>query len=380
MNYIEKTTDFKDEKKLKKYIRSCIKYRTFFFSSKIIEYKYLWVELFVTVSIVIFGYLSYMEMSSGILQFPIYKSSDFPFVLISMIALMNVEFDRFYGYFLVKKFFIEEIDICEVKTFIFEDGIEVFARDLGEAPIEIPFREMKDMRVFEEYIVCSVKTESGRRKYQCIYIPVFSLTSSEQFRIREWYRAQTMIRNATRSKNRKWLLIIVSLFSVILGITIGIDIGMDVSDAISETINEEQNREQTPIDLTDEEKLIEIINERKFYRDRCSFYADVVSYMENVRGVTDIGNLLEPIYRTNEVYYTKEDFENEPSLITYIAKNEIYARHGYQFKNPDLDNYFRGMVWYEPLYTSEEFDVSVFNDYEWHNLKILSEMDTYERN
>ena len=49
-------------------------------------------------------------------------------------------------------------------------------------------------------------------------------------------------------------------------------------------INEEQNKEQTPIDLTDEEKLIEIINERKFYRDRCSFYADVVSYMENVAG------------------------------------------------------------------------------------------------
>ena len=62
MNYIEKTTDFKDEKNLKKYIRSCIKYRTFFFSSKIIEYKYLWVELFVTVSSVIFGYLTYIEM------------------------------------------------------------------------------------------------------------------------------------------------------------------------------------------------------------------------------------------------------------------------------------------------------------------------------
>lgn len=389
VSYIEKTMDFSDEKILKKHIRNCNKYRNLVFLPKIIECKYLWFEMFLMVCIVVFGCSSYMEMNAGTLRLPIYRTTDFPFLLYALVLLIALEFVIFLKGFLLKRHFVREIDIVQVRTYIFEDGVEVFIHDMGEAPIEIPFCEMIDMVVYEDCIVCSVQNKSKKNRFQCICIPAFSLTYSERSKIREWYRAQSVIPKVTRSKSIKWILVVVSLFSMIVGVKIGIDIGikMNVSDYCSEICEKESETETTyktevpsAIDLTDEEKLIEKINKRKIYRDRCSFYADVVSYMENVRGVTDIGNLIEPIYRTNEVYYTKEDFENEPSLIIHIAKNEIYARHGYQFKNSDLDNYFRGMVWYEPLYTAEEFDISVFNDCEQHNLKILSEMDTYEKN
>ena len=388
VSYIEKIMDFSDKKILKKHIRNCDKYRNLVLSPKIIECKYLWCELFLIVCIVVFGCSSYMEMNAGTMRFPIYKTEDFPFLLYALFLLIALEFIRFLKGFLLKRHFVREIDIVQVRTSIFEDGVKVFIHDVGEAPIEIPFREMKEMQVYEDCIVCSVPNKSKKIRFQCICIPAFSLTYSERSKIREWYRAQPIIPRVTRSKNKKWIFVAVSLFSLIVGVKIGIEIGisMNVSDYHSEIFEKESETDTvykteipSAIDLTDEEKVIEKINEQKIYRDRCSFYADVVSYMENVRGITDIGNLIEPIYRTNEVYYTKEDFENEPSLIIYIAKNEIYARHGYQFKNSDLDNYFRGMVWYEPLYPAEEFDTSVFSDCEQHNLKILSEMDTYEK-
>lgn len=60
-----------------------------------------------------------------------------------------------------------------------------------------------------------------------------------------------------------------------------------------------------------------------------------------------------------------------------LAKNEIYARHGYIFKNEDLYNYFMGCVWYNPTCKAEDFDDSVLNEYEKANLEILASMDTY---
>jgi hypothetical protein len=33
-----------------------------------------------------------------------------------------------------------------------------------------------------------------------------------------------------------------------------------------------------------------------------------------------------------------------------IMKNEIYARHGYIFKTPELKSYFESQAWYRPMY------------------------------
>ena len=87
--------------------------------------------------------------------------------------------------------------------------------------------------------------------------------------------------------------------------------------------------------------------------------------------------MLEPLFETDKKYYTKEEFESEPMLVIHLAKNEIYARHGYIFKNEDLYNYFMGCIWYSPTCDSTDFDDSIFNKYEKANLEILSDLDTY---
>jgi hypothetical protein len=126
-----------------------------------------------------------------------------------------------------------------------------------------------------------------------------------------------------------------------------------------------------------EKEMQKAIKERKQYREKCSFYPEAAKYLEEVREVTDISSLAEPLYYTDMKIYEKQDFDNVPPLILYLAKNEIYARHGYIFKNKDLMNYFKGQIWYEPSIIPEDFDDSIFNKNEQANLKLLSSLDTY---
>ncbi len=126
-----------------------------------------------------------------------------------------------------------------------------------------------------------------------------------------------------------------------------------------------------------EERILEELENRKPYRENCSFYSEVVDYMENIREVRDISMYVEPLFATDTQRYTEEDFADVPPLIIHLAKNEIYARHGYLFSNEDLYNYFMGQLWYRPSIMKEEFDDSVFNECEIENIKLLANLDTY---
>lgn len=127
----------------------------------------------------------------------------------------------------------------------------------------------------------------------------------------------------------------------------------------------------------EEDQIMEELNKRVKYRNQCSFYTDYVRFMENEMGITDISVDMYPQYNTNQKYYEASDFSNATPLIIYLAKNEIYARHGYIFKDSDLENFFLSQIWYLPEVDADDFDSSVLNEYEVENLKMLSELDTY---
>ena len=62
----------------------------------------------------------------------------------------------------------------------------------------------------------------------------------------------------------------------------------------------------------------------------------------------------------------------------YLARNEIFARHGRGFKNQDLTDYFATKRWYTQTYTPEEFDAissSQLNDYELKNVQTMYEIE-----
>lgn len=58
---------------------------------------------------------------------------------------------------------------------------------------------------------------------------------------------------------------------------------------------------------------------------------------------------------------------------TQTAINEIYARHGRDFKGEPEHSYFYSFEWYTPYYSGDEFDDDWFNEYEKANLDLLIE-------
>ena len=54
--------------------------------------------------------------------------------------------------------------------------------------------------------------------------------------------------------------------------------------------------------------------------------------------------------------YTTSELEHLSDWELYIARNEIYARHGREFQTATLQDYFNGQSWYEPRYSPSDFD------------------------
>lgn len=54
--------------------------------------------------------------------------------------------------------------------------------------------------------------------------------------------------------------------------------------------------------------------------------------------------------------YSASELSHLTDWELYLARNEIYARHGREFHNDDLQRYFNGQSWYTPVYSPEDFD------------------------
>ena len=64
----------------------------------------------------------------------------------------------------------------------------------------------------------------------------------------------------------------------------------------------------------------------------------------------------------------------------WLARNEIYARHGRGFSNEYLQSYFNACSWYEKSEEADAFDESVLSQTEKDNLKVIQEAETaYEQ-
>lgn len=99
------------------------------------------------------------------------------------------------------------------------------------------------------------------------------------------------------------------------------------------------------------------------------------AYTENVLGIRDITKMLEPIFATDSIRFTKDDFMDCPKEILLIARNEIFARHGYIFKDTDLREYFLSQAWYRETISSEDFDDSMLTETEQANLDVIIEAE-----
>ena len=143
--------------------------------------------------------------------------------------------------------------------------------------------------------------------------------------------------------------------------------GMAISSAV---LDRENSTEIDTEEARDENNIDQQMMARDPYRAASAYWSEVVEWDED-NGRYGMDRPLEPILSSDQREYTIEELKDYPEDILYLALNEIYARHGYIFRNENLQNYFMGQVWYTPLVEGENFSDEVFNEYEKENLKVL---------
>ena len=124
------------------------------------------------------------------------------------------------------------------------------------------------------------------------------------------------------------------------------------------------------------EEISAAISERSDYLTDNKYWPTVVSYWETERGVTGDACYCTYLFNTDTTVYTTSDFDNVPAEVIHIAKNEIYARHGYSFRDSEIMNYFMGQIWYSPSVMPVDFSEDVFTETEVKNLDMLNSIDT----
>lgn len=84
-----------------------------------------------------------------------------------------------------------------------------------------------------------------------------------------------------------------------------------------------------------------------------------------------------PVFESDTRYYSEEEMQQmswRPELVS-VFRNEIYARHGYIFKNDVWNDFFSAYTWYSGVHPADSFDTGAFNEYEKANLKLAVEIE-----
>lgn len=67
-------------------------------------------------------------------------------------------------------------------------------------------------------------------------------------------------------------------------------------------------------------------------------------------------------YDSNVRVMSKSELQEYSTDSLWLARNEIFARHGRGFKDPYLQDYFNGKSWYVYRYSPDEWDRNHGND------------------
>lgn len=78
---------------------------------------------------------------------------------------------------------------------------------------------------------------------------------------------------------------------------------------------------------------------------------------------------------SDKEYLDKKDVKKKSAEDLRLARNEIFARHGYIFKAEDLQQYFNSKSWYTGTIAADDFDDKVFNKYEKANIKLIKKYE-----
>ena len=160
---------------------------------------------------------------------------------------------------------------------------------------------------------------------------------------------------------KKWLVILTLVF-LLTG-----------CDKKQETDAKEESPKQTSVESVEEvteeteevnasEESSEPVGESTEATEEVEESVESTETTENAE-VTEEETLSQEGLQKVEFYFPNSDVEEIPEELLagmsagnlWVARNEIYARHGMIFGVEDLDNYFNSKSWYEPKYKGGSF-------------------------
>ena len=97
-------------------------------------------------------------------------------------------------------------------------------------------------------------------------------------------------------------------------------------------------------------------------------------YISGSGGGQQSGSYIFP--QSSSSYLTDADLRGRSAWELYIARNEIYARHGYGFSRRDLKDYFARQPWYSQRYAPGAFNENELSNLEQANIGLIL---SYER-
>lgn len=91
---------------------------------------------------------------------------------------------------------------------------------------------------------------------------------------------------------------------------------------------------------------------------------------------TSGGNSDYIIFNSGARYLDESDLYSLSPDELRLARNEIYARHGRLFEDEALQSYFDMQDWYHGTIEPSDFSQSMLNDYEIHNVELISNYES----
>lgn len=123
-----------------------------------------------------------------------------------------------------------------------------------------------------------------------------------------------------------------------------------------------------------EEEISAAVSERSGYLDKTKYWSAVSAYWDT-KGISGNARFCTYLFDTSSKVYTEADFQGIAPEVLHVIKNEMYARHGYSFRDQDLYNYFMGQVWYSPSVLPADFSEKTFSETEVKNLDLINSID-----
>lgn len=73
--------------------------------------------------------------------------------------------------------------------------------------------------------------------------------------------------------------------------------------------------------------------------------------------------------------YSASELSSYSNYDLFIARNEIYARHGRQYNSAELRDYFERQPWYHGTITPSDFNESVLSSTERVNIDTIKSVE-----